>query len=180
MLKPRDIDLIRDLSVQALSMENEISDRLLLTFHYYTGVPSGGDIGRHYDNSPLNPWDSDTGFTTVEKTKIVSCMYIPPVLINNLVQEGYHPNSEVEVYILGRDLNQAGITIDNIRNSFEYVSMPHPHEIGLFGRTQTSINRLWDIVSVRPLSIANQIISVTLGLTLREQDNTKVGVGDKV
>lgn len=179
MLEPRDIDIMRTLFTEALSIENTLSDKLLMTFHYYSKNPSGGNVGRHYDNSPLDPWSSNTGFTTVEKTKILQCVYIPSVMKNDLVQEGYHPNSDVEIYLLGRDLNQANITIDDIRNSFEYVSMPHPQEIGLLGRTESSMIRLWDIVSIRPLMVSNQLVSITLGLALREQDTARVGVGDK-
>ncbi len=179
MLEARDIDIMRTLFTKALSIENTLSDKLLITFYYYSKSPSGGNVGRHFDNSPLNPWSNNTGFTTTEKTKTLQCVYIPPVMKTDLVQEGYHPDSDVEVYILGRDLNQADITLDDIRNSFEYIGMPHPHEIGLFGRTASAITRLWDIVSIRPLMVSNQIIAITLGLALREQDTTKVGVGDK-
>lgn len=179
MLSPNDINIIRELFQQALSIENTLSDKLLMTFHYYTKSPTGGNVGRHLDNTPLDPWSSNIGFTATEKTKTLQCVYIPPVMKNDLVQEGYHPSSDVEIYILGRDLNQANITLDDIRNSFEYVSMPHPHEIGLLGRTESSVLRLWNIISIRPLMVSNQLVSVTLGLVLREQDATQVGVGDK-
>lgn len=179
MLTPQDIASIsRELEL-ALVEEGALSDRMELVFHYYTKVASGGDIARHYDNAPLNAWDEDTGLTTTEVTKTVTCMYIPKVEAVNLVQEGYHPDSDIEVLILSRDLRGANITIDDIRNTFEYVSMLYPHTVDIRGKTSESIERLWDIVSVRPITISNQLISLTLGLSLREQDTTKTSIGDK-
>ena len=180
MLTPRDIYVIKREFEKVLSMENALSDYTTITFHYFLKTSSGGGIARHYDNTPLDAWSSDTGFTTTEKTKTVACSYIPSVKTeHNLVQEGYHPDSDIEVIVLGRDLKQASVSLDSIRNAFEFVSMFSPHDTDIGGRTDESITQLWDIVSVRPQFISNQLISVTLGLKLREQEDSRTAVGEK-
>lgn len=179
MLNPQDIATIRQELEWVLVEENALADKMEITFHYYTKIDSGGGVARHYDNTPLDAWDEDTGLTTTEITKTITCTYIPKVEAVNLVQEGYHPDSDVEVMALARDLRGASITIDDIRNTFEYVSMLSPHTIDIKGRISESITQLWDIISIRPITISNQLLSVTLGLSLREQDTIKTSIGDK-
>lgn len=179
MLSPRDIDIIRREIENGLSMER-LSDTLKVTFQGFNRVSTGSSIARHMDNAPLNPWNTNVGYTITGIAKEVPCLYVPQVMTNNLVQEGYHPDSELEVLIQARDLLQADISVDDIRNVYSYISVSFPHDFDLRGRTDNSITQLWDIVSVRPTAIANQLIFVIIGLRLREQDITKVGDKDKV
>jgi len=181
MLTPRDLDNMRSNLEKALHIETTIPDPAKITFHFFKRTSSGGGVARHFDNAPLDPWNSDSGFSSVGLEKTLPCVIIPKIRNMevedlNIVQEGYHPDSDLEVIVTARSMSSANISINNIRNSIEYVSMPYPHTIDKNGRPYDSINRLWSLSSVRPHHVANQVYAVTLGLSLREQDDTKASV----
>lgn len=178
MLRPRDVDIIRRELEKSLASENSLADRLEITFYSMVRTASGGDVARHYDNSPLDAWADDDGFTETDYFYTVPCTYVPKVEAVNLVQEGYHPDSEVEVFILNRDLEASDISINDLQNTFEYAKMEAPHKVDMRGRASESITKVWSILSVRPMTVSKQLIGITVGLALREHDSTKPGIED--
>jgi hypothetical protein len=167
-----------DLLQETVRFDRNNVDGYTITFHYFQRTDSGGSIGRYLDNAPSDPWDMDEGFTDVEQKIMLPCTYIPSVEQVNLVQESYHPDSEIEVMIDRDSIYDHSLTVNDLRNRFEYATIPEMHQVLIGGRPCNTTNQLWDIRSVREKSIANRLIAVVVGLSLREPDEADVAAGD--
>lgn len=151
------------------------ADPALITFHQYTRTDDNGEVARYLDNAGDNPWTEESGFTSQETTLQIPCSLVDPEITSNLVQRGYLPQSDLEVEISADELTRYDINIVEIRNQYEYVTISATNTIGMQGHPILSKTQLWDIISVRFLSIANSIFAIRISLVLREANAEELG-----
>jgi len=144
------------------------ADPALITFHRFARTDDNGEVARFLDNAGDNPWIEESGFTSQETTLQIPCSLVDPEITSNLVQRGYLPQSDLEVEISADELTRYDINIAEIRNQYEYITILAPDTIGMQGRPILSKTQLWDIISVRFLSIASSIFAIRISLVLRE------------
>lgn len=180
MLSNRDLQFITDELQKIPTFDDNRTDGYTITFHYFQRVASGGGVGRHYDNAPLDAWADDPGFTSTEQTISVPCTYIPNVQTTNLVQEGYHETSDLEVLIDQKTLFDFKLTADDLNNRFEFVTVQRPHTVGREGRASETTQQAYDIRTVREKSMSGRLIAIVVGLSLRNADTADVAKVDLV
>jgi len=180
-MSPRDMYAAVSMLQSVVIVDRSNVDGLEITFHTFIRTSTGSNVARHFDNAGIDPWAENTaGSTVVEKVITVPCSFIPKVETTfDVVQEGYSSDSDLEVWIATKALDDHGIPANDIRNRFEFVTIPQTQQTDLGGRPDVSLEQSWDITSIRPCEFGNRLIGVILGLALREPDTSLVARVDQ-
>lgn len=176
----REIIELRGVMEDAYGVDQLPHSQGIMKLVYVSRTATGTDVARHLDNAPLDPFAQDRGFTTTEYSIQLPCVFLPQVkTTHNLVQEGYHPDSDVEVAVKNLDLMNGQVKVGEIRTRFKHVNLNIPNQTDKYGRPLGDLTQQWEIMSVRPITaMSNHVISVVFGLALSEP-NTKIASGDQ-
>lgn len=176
LLSNRDVHTMRRMLQDIVEMGSQVNDPSTVTFHSFTRTDDGTQVARYLDNAAYNLYASDQGYTSSEKTLTIPCKIIPKTHTLRLTDFGYEEDSDLEIEISPRDLVAHGIKISDIAHTFEYITIDTHDDVGLQGRAKTNTEQLWDVSSIRPLTVAGskEIFGVRVGLKLTESDTSEL------